>query len=128
MIASFISEARFPFTLVWPQKEVDHDVVLAAATSEDRSAWVKALKKTLKELAAQAPTSGWLVKQGGRAKHGLGAFFSTNKRRWFVLVQPDEGHDAVFRYYDSPPSSLAAHAKGAVIINYNATLQLEPGA
>ena len=129
-------------------------VVCAAATSEERSKWVKALNKTFKELRAQAPTSGWLMKQGGRvrrqsleprsfappledhsvlasrwwqARTGLMKALSKNRRRWFVLVQPEEGADAVFRYYDAPPPSLATPPKGFVIINNKARLQTEVG-
>ena len=84
-VAASLSEGKFPLTLIWPQKEVAHDVVCAATTSEERSNWVKALNKTLKALREQAPTSGWLTKQGGRARTGILKALSTNKRRWFCL-------------------------------------------
>jgi len=90
-----------------------------------RSDWVKALNKTLKAQRMLAPTSGWLVKQGGRTKQGLMAWFATNKRRWFVLIQPEEKEDAVFRYYDGPPSSLTTPPRGAVILNNKAVLEID---
>lgn len=180
-IAQAIAHLRFPFTLSWPDGEVDHDLVrvqshaiscvlgvcahcrarvhghnpqhetmgattcclpltpsvrraaassccpqvLACATSEDRSGWVKALTKTLKTLKAAAPTSGWLMKQGGRTKTGLMAMLARNKRRWFVLTQPEEGDDAVFRYYDGPPPSVTTPARGAVVLNHEAVLAVD---
>jgi len=118
VIASFITQRKFPFTLSWPDAEIDHDIVLAAATSTDRSAWVRALNRTLKELKAQAPTSGWLVKSGGRKTTGFAAMLARDKRRWFVLTQPEEeGANATFRYYDAPPRSLSTPARGMVVIN-----------
>ena len=80
VIASYIADSKFPLTLTWPQKQIDHDLVLAATTSEERSKWVKALNKTLKALREAAPTAGWLVKQGGRARTGFMTLFASNKR------------------------------------------------
>ena len=124
VIDSFIKQMRFPMTLTWPNEEVPHDVVMATVASEERSEWTKALNKTLKALRAQAPTSGWLVKKGGRAKQGMMALFSTNKRRWFVLIQPEQGADAIFRYYDGPPPTMTTPPKGAVVINNQAVLEV----
>jgi len=126
VIDAFIKQMRFPLTMSWPDGEVDHDIVMATVASEERSEWYKALNKTLKAQRALAPTSGWLVKKGGRTKAGgLLAMFSTNKRRWFVLVQPEEGADAIFRYYDGPPASLTTAPKGAVILNNQAVLEVD---
>jgi len=125
VIDSFIKQMRFPLTLLWEQKEVDHDIVMATTASPERSDWVKALNKTLKAQRLLAPTSGWLVKQGGRTKEGIMSWFATNKRRWFVLVQPEENEDAVFRYYDGPPPSLTTPPRGAVILNNKAVIELD---
>jgi len=127
VIAGLLSQRKFPFTLSWPDGEVDHDLVLAAPTSEDRSAWVKALGKTLKALKEAAPTSGWLIKHGGRKGAGLGKVLARDKRRWFVMTQPEEGQDATFRYYDAPPHIPSAPARGAIILNGDATLLVEEG-
>jgi len=124
-IATFLHERRFPFTLTWPDGEVDHDLVLATATSTDRAHWSKALNKVLKALKAQAPTAGWLVKQGGRRKTGLSAMLSRDKKRWFVLEQPLEGANATFRYFDSPPPSAATPSRGLVVLNRDAKLLVD---
>lgn len=108
-----------------------HDVVLASLTSEDRSKWSKAIHKKLKEMRAQLPTAGWLIKQGGRSKHGLSALFARDKRRWFVLTQPNaaEGSEATFRYYDGPPTPgqpiEQKTARGAVVLNRDARLAID---
>jgi len=126
VIAALLAQRKFPFTLSWPDGEVDHDLVLAAPTSEDRTEWVRALNKTLKALKEAAPTSGWLMKQGGRrAKTGLASMLSRDKKRWFVLTQPEEGQGATFRYYDSPPHIPSAPARGAVVLNRDATLEVD---
>ena len=52
VIDSFIKQMRFPMTVTWPDKEVDHDIVMATVASEERSEWTKALNKTLKALRA----------------------------------------------------------------------------
>ena len=76
-------------------------------------------------LKEAAPTSGWLMKQGGRrAKTGLASMLSRDKKRWFVLTQPEEGQGATFRYYDSPPHIPSAPARGAVVLNRDATLEV----
>jgi len=125
VISNFIAQLRFPFTLLWPNHEVDHDICLATTTGEERANWMKALNKTIKMLKAQAPTSGWLVKKGGRTKKGLLQWLSRDKRRWFVLIQPEEGQDAIFRYFDGPPSSFTAPARGAVVLNRSAKLEVD---
>ena len=55
VIQYFITRRRFPMTLMWPDREVGHDIVLSTATTVDRSAWVKALNRTLRILKEQAP-------------------------------------------------------------------------
>ena len=105
---------------------MDHDLVLTAATSEDRSAWTKALRTTFKALEAAAPTAGWLTKQGGRTKTGMAKMFSRDKKRWFVLTQPEDGGDATFRYYEGPPAHInSAVPKGAVVLNSSAVVQID---
>ena len=117
---------RFPFTLLWPDGEVDHDLVFAATVSEDRAGWTKALNKTLKALKAAAPTSGWLLKQGGRNKAGFASILARDKRRWFVLTQPEDDGEATFRYYDSPPINLATTTpRGAIVLNRSAVLAMD---
>jgi len=125
VINQFLQQRRFPFTLTWPDGEVDHDLVLATATSTDRTAWTKACNKMIKIMKAQAPTSGWLVKQGGRGKSGLSAMFSRDKKRWFVLEQPLEGANATFRYYDAPPASATTPSRGLVVLNKLASLLVD---
>ena len=60
VISTLLEKQRFPFVLFWPQGEVAHDVVLACATSADRTGWCKAINSKLAELKAQAPTEGYL--------------------------------------------------------------------
>ena len=104
-------------------------LLVASTTSEARSGWTKALNKALKEIRAAQPTSGWLIKQGGRASKGfLSSFFAKNKRRWFVLTQPAEGDEATFRYYDGPPTALGPEVReprGAVVLNRDAKLAID---
>ena len=106
-------------------------------TSEARSGWTKALNNALKAIRALQPTSGWLIKQGGRASKGfLSSMFAKNKRRWFVLTQPEApvegdeggGSEATFRYYDGPPTALGPEVReprGAVVLNRDAKLAID---
>ncbi len=126
LIQSLIEKQRFPFTLLWPQGEVSHDLILASSTSADRTAWTKAINKKLTELKAQAPTEGWLMKKSGRKGNtgfGLSGLLTSGwKRRWFVLSQPDEeieGSSATFRYFTNPTDTTAL---GAVVINAHANI------
>jgi len=123
LISSLIDKQRFPFSLMWPQGEVNHDVTLATATSADRAGWTKALNKKLNELKAQAPTEGWLMKKSGRKGNtgfGLSGIFTAGwKRRWFVLVQPEEDVEGSFRYFATPTDK---DALGAVVLNKDANL------
>ena len=129
VIKNYIDKQRFPFTLTWPNAEVDHDVVLAAASSADRAGWKKAIEKVLKALAAQAPTSGWLMKESGRKGNtGFGlakAFTSGWKQRWFVLEQPDEEAAASFRYYTTPALDRPL---GVIVINATAKIGVDVNA
>ena len=120
VIASFIERARFPLTFTWPNGEMDHDVVLAVATSADRAAWMKQLNKKVNELKALAPTEGWLMKKSGRKGNtggGLAGMLTSGwKKRWFVLIQKDEedGSGGTFSYYKTPTDRQAL---GTVVIN-----------
>ena len=125
VIQYFITRRRFPMTLMWPDREVGHDIVLSTATTVDRSAWVKALNRTLRILKEQAPTSGYLVKQGGRIRSGLSAMLSRDKRRWFVLTQPETGANPIFRYYVAPPPSASTPPRGNVVLNRNTVLAVD---
>ena len=125
VIAGLLSQRRFPFTLAWENGEVDHDLILATATSADRSGWLKALNGTLRALKAAAPTSGWLVKEGGRTKAGLAAMLSRDKRRWFVLSQPEAGANATFCYYAGPPPTAGTPPRGFVVLNRDTALQVD---
>jgi hypothetical protein len=128
VIQALLVERRFPFTLEWKGNEVEHDVVLAATTGEDCSAWCKSINTTLRRLNQSAPTSGWLTKEGGRSTKarggllgGLKASFASAKRRWFVLTNAEDGNDATFRYYDKPMVRRAVPL-GAVVLNASAQL------
>ena len=129
VISGLLDKQRFPFTLHWPNGEVDHMVVLAASTSADRGGWKKALDKQLAELKKAAPISGWLMKQSGRKGNtgfGLVKVLSSGwKRRWFVLTQGDEGCDATCRYFKDYNACMAnAPPLGQVVINSGAKLHV----
>ena len=123
IIQQLIAQRRFPFTLTWSMKEVEYDIVCATTTSADRTAWLKALNAQLKRMKAGAPTSGWLMKQGGRQMSKMVSKLASMswKRRWFVLTQPTEGRPATFAYYDGPQATLD-EPKGLVLLNASAQL------
>ena len=123
VIGLFQQQRRCPFTISWPAHEVEHDLVCAAATSSDRAAWTKAINATLKRLRAGAPTSGWLLKQGGRGVAGVKGKMQAMawKRRWFILTQPSEGRPATFAYYEGAQRD-ADRPLGLVLLNASAQL------
>jgi len=123
VIKELIAQRKYPFTINWPASEVDYDIVCAAATSADRSAWIKALNAQFKRMRAGAPTSGWLMKQGGRQMgKGLSKLAAMSwKRRWFVLTQPSEGRPATFAYYDGP-NVTNDPPRGLVLLNASAQI------
>lgn len=118
VIAAFLNARNFPFTLAWPLGEVEYDLVLASMTSADTASWCKALNHAIrshKEEAA-AKVEGWLFKEGGRKHKGtLHAFFSSTKRRWFVLSPPNAKQPRL-AYYPSPMINKVA-ALGAIPLN-----------
>jgi len=113
-----LQQHKFPLTISWRAGEEDHDLVCAASTSADRSAWVKALNAVIKDMNGAAPVAGWLTKQGGRRSGRVA--FSRWKRRWFVLSFPHDGREGTFRFYEGVPSDPAMSAKGVVILNRTA--------
>ena len=107
----FLADRKFPFTVTWAEKEVDHEVVCACPSSAARAGWVKAINATIKRISEKNPTRGWLTKAPGR--HKGYSLLSGWKRRWFVIQSPTyQSPDAVFRYYETP---TAPEPKGAVV-------------
>ena len=109
----FIEKRQFPFKIKW-DGQVDFEIVCAATTGGDRTEWMKALTLAIKRVNIGAPTSGWLMKQGGR-KTGRGA--GGWKKRWFVLTPAAESGD--FKYHESPQSA-GKREKGAIALNKGA--------
>ena len=94
----FASVQKFPFLLTWPNKQNAYDFVFAASSSANRAEWVTALKAAIERAKADAPSAGWLYKEGGRK---TGFSLSGWKRRWFVLAQGSKQ----LKYCDAPTSS-----------------------
>jgi hypothetical protein len=131
VVKEFMEQRRFPFTLHWPNGEVDHDIVCAAPTSKDRAAWTKVINAVLKRKQQQQKgkedefTSGWLVKQGGR-KSGRIAL-SHWRKRWFHLDNPsknrstgdlaDEAPSQLRFYTDPPRKGEKQEVKGIIELN-----------
>ena len=102
-----IERKLVPFRLQWPDGETEGlELVLAAASANERSGWVKALSKAIKMFRVDGGTSGWLHKRGGR-KGGFFAMDTGFKRRWFSLppkADGDDPHERLITYKDEPAS------------------------
>ena len=105
---AFAKLHKYPFMLSWPNKAVAHELVFAASTSADRTAWATAMKDAINRAKTGAPTCGWLYKEGGR-KSGLS--IGGWKRRWFALPKGKITAESELKYFDSPQSN---NAKGSV--------------
>eukprot|EP00322_Chrysochromulina_rotalis_P026702 CAMPEP_0115887378 /NCGR_PEP_ID=MMETSP0287-20121206/31730_1 /TAXON_ID=412157 /ORGANISM="Chrysochromulina rotalis, Strain UIO044" /LENGTH=1428 /DNA_ID=CAMNT_0003343967 /DNA_START=24 /DNA_END=4312 /DNA_ORIENTATION=+ len=98
---AFAKLHKYPFMLHWPNKAVAHELVFAASTSADRTAWATSMKEAISRAQSGAPTCGWLHKEGGR-KSGLS--IGGWKRRWFTLPKGRLDSMSELKYFDSPTS------------------------
>ena len=99
---AFSDLGKLPFMLKWPNGEVEYEFVLAASTSAERTAWANALKEATARAKVDAPTAGWLHKEGGRMS---GFSLSAWKKRWFVVCPATAEAELCLKYYESPSSS-----------------------
>ena len=107
VIAAYLADGKFPFTLTWPQKEVKYDVALAAATSEDRAAWVKTRASGDERSDEKFSTRDSSAGATSAGRGGLGSYASNppGSNHWITLLDT-----CVWR--NSPATAISSPWRG----------------